>query len=59
MTAEVTYQQSGTRLAQEYVHRLVRDGIDAAQLTAAAVALPKLANLPRSFHAEPGLPRCR
>ena len=43
MTSGVTYQHSGTQLAMEYVHRLVSDGIDAAQLTAAAVASPELA----------------
>lgn len=44
MRSEATYQHSGERLALEYLDRLIGDGIDAAELTAAAEASPELAD---------------
>jgi hypothetical protein len=42
MTVTDTYNQQGDLLAAEYLGRLVKDGIDRAQLTAAAGASPDL-----------------
>ncbi len=44
MTSGIAYQHSGELLALEYLDRIVRDGIDAAELTAAAEASPELAD---------------
>jgi len=44
MTPGATYQHNGERLAQEYLDRLIRDGTDATELTAAAEASPELAD---------------
>lgn len=42
MASGDTYQQSGDLLAVEYLNRVIKEGIDAAELTAATVGVPEL-----------------